>query len=74
MTKRPYLTAFLLQNVGEGTDSLTASHLSLREKMSLVNLDLALVQSGLADGTRRAVDSEFKHDGSLTITYTALQW
>lgn len=73
MTKKPHLRAFLLQNVSvKGTDSLTGPHLSLREKM--VNLDLALVQSARADGTGRAVDSEFKHDGSLTITYTALQW
>lgn len=40
-----------------GADSLTDDHLSLREKMPLVDVDLALMQSSTATGTSGVVDS-----------------
>lgn len=43
-TKRPQLAAFFVDESQRcGADSLTAAHLSLRDKMPLVDLDLVLV-------------------------------
>lgn len=51
-------------------DSLTAAHLSLREKM--VDLDMVLVQSSTTAGTRGVVDNEINRLSFLTVALTSL--